>query len=135
MTETNLIKFAAITKSRKSAMEFLCNRFKKFDKRILCTYCKHDEYYVQTRERLRCTKCRKDYRPLNNTYFRRVKISFQKWLILIKLSKLGVSANKATEESGVSYPAAHSAFDCMRFAIVCHLALSDHQLRGEIEAA
>ena len=112
----------------------MCDKFLKMGNRIKCVHCRHEKYYVQSRERLRCAKCKKDYRPFQNTPLGSIKISFQKWLVLIKLFKLCISANEAAKEAGVSYPTALAAYDCMRMAIVKHMAKSDSQLRGEIEA-
>lgn len=134
MPETNIIKFAEIIQNRNSATKFLCDKFLKMGNRIKCVHCRHEKYYVQSRERLRCAKCKKDYRPFQNTPLGSIKISFQKWLVLIKLFKLCISANEAAKEAGVSYPTALAAYDCMRMAIVKHMAKSDSQLRGEIEA-
>ena len=53
---------------------------------------------------------------------------------MIKLFKLCISANAAAKEAGASYPTALAAYDCMRMTIVKHMAKSDSQLRGEIEA-
>lgn len=134
MTKTNIIKFASIIQSRNSATKFLCDRFIKLGNEIRCTHCDHKEYYVQTRERLRCAKCKKDYRPFQDTALGSIKIDFQKWLALIELFKLCISANEAAKEAEVSYPTALAAYDCMRMAIVKHMARTDSQLRGEIEA-
>lgn len=134
MTKTNIIKFASIIQSRNSATKFLCDRFIKLGNEIRCTHRDHKEYYVQTRERLRCAKCKKDYRPFQDTALGSIKIDFQKWLALIELFKLCISANEAAKEAEVSYPTALAAYDCMRMAIVKHMARTDSQLRGEIEA-
>ena len=134
MPETNIIKFAAIIQNRNSATKFLCDKFVKQGNQLHCIRCGHKKYYIQSRERLRCAKCRKDYRPFQNTVLGSIRIDFQKWLVLIKLFKLCISANEAARETGVSYPTALAAYDCMRRAIVKHMAKSDSQLKGEIEA-
>lgn len=50
-----------------------------------------------------------------------------------QLFDLGISARMAAREADVSYPAALNAFDCIRYAILYHLAEADKQLKGEIE--
>ncbi|MFN3654220.1 MAG: IS1595 family transposase [Candidatus Nitrosotenuis sp.] len=86
------------------------------------------------RGRVRCHKCRADYNPFSNTWLATVSIPYNKWLSLIKLFDLGISARRAAKEAGVSYPAALKAFDTIRYSILHQLARSDAALRGEIEA-
>jgi len=87
-----------------------------------------------TKGYLRCVGCKSDYNPFKDTWLDIVKIDHVKWLSLIKLFDLGISARMAARETSVSYPTALNAFDCIRYAILYHLAETDHQLKGEIEA-
>ena len=63
-----------------------------------------------------------------------INIDYSKWLVLIKLFDLGISARLATTEADVSYPTALNAFDCIRYSILYHLARTNKKLKGEIEA-
>ena len=83
---------------------------------------------------MRCQDCKIDYRPFWNTRLDIINIDFVKWLALIKLFDLGISARRAAREAGVSYPTALHAFDCMRYSILHELAKTDKILKGEIEA-
>ena len=87
-----------------------------------------------TKGYLRCVGCKSDYNPFKDTWLDIVKIDHVKWLALIKLFDLGISARMAARETSVSYPTALNAFDCIRYAILYRLAETDHQLKGEIEA-
>ena len=84
--------------------------------------------------KLRCSKCKKDYKPFPNSQFNLINIDYSKWLALIKLFDLGISARRAASEAGVSYPTALNCFDIIRFAILAELAKTDSVLKGEIEA-
>jgi len=87
-----------------------------------------------TKGNLRCSKCKLDYNPFKNTWLNIIKIDYTKWLALIKLFDLEISARRAAKETRVSYPTALHAFDCMRYSILYHLAGTDKKLKGEIEA-
>lgn len=83
---------------------------------------------------LRCVDCKSDYNPFKDTWLNVVKIDHVKWLSLIKLFDLGISARQAAREVSVSYPTALNAFDSIRYAILYSLAKTDDILKGEIEA-
>ena len=71
-----------------------------------------------SRGNLRCNKCRTNYKPFSNTQLSKINIDYSKWLVLIKLFDLGISARKATVEDDVSYPTALHSFDTIRFSIL-----------------
>lgn len=90
---------------------------------------------MKSRRRLRCKTCRKDFKPFfANSKFQLVKLPYSKWLALIKLFELSVSARVASEQAQTSYKTALKAFDVIRFSILAQLAEDDDVLRGEIEA-
>jgi transposase len=86
-----------------------------------------------SRQRLRCKICGKDFSPLKSTKFSEIRISASRWLILIKLFELSVSARKASVEMNMSYKTTLKSFDLLRKAIAEELAKSDEILKGEIE--
>ncbi len=91
-------------------------------------------YYIISRGNLRCKDCKIDYKPFTGTWIDIINIDYSKWLVLIKLFDLGISARRASTEADVSYPTALNAFDCIRYSILYHLAKTDKKLKGEIEA-
>lgn len=117
--------------NEKSVVEFLYKR-KKFIDSITCPFCGKKRFYMMDRKRIRCKKCKKDHDFLKDTYFGNLRIGYSKWLMLIKLFELEVSARKAGIQLGLSYPAVHKAFDTIRHSITHKLV--DKELRGEIEA-
>jgi transposase len=86
-----------------------------------------------TKGYLRCVDCKSDYNPFKDTWLSTVKIDHVKWLVLIKLFDLGISARQSAREASISYPTALHVFDCIRYSILHRLADTDKQLKGEIE--
>ena len=86
-----------------------------------------------TRQRIRCARCGYDFKPLNGTSFSAIKISASKWLSLIKLFELSVSARRASVEAKLSYNTALRAFDIIRLSILHDSIAHGAELKGEIE--
>ena len=87
-----------------------------------------------SRGNLRCSKCKTNYKPFSDTQFSKINIDYSKWLVLIKLFDLGISARRAAKEVDVSYPTALHSFDVMRFSILDEQSKTDDVLKGQIEA-
>lgn len=104
-------------------------------KNITCKFCKSKQIYImKSRNQLRCKICKKDFKPFTNSKFPLVKISYSKWLALIKLFELSLSAKTASKQMQLDYKTTLKAFDTLRFSILEELAKSDRVLKGEIEA-
>ncbi len=129
MNGMNLIELGRITSEEGESFRYLCNKFKD----LSCPNCEQQVYYVMSRQRLRCKLCGKDFSPLKSTKFSEIKISASRWLILIKLFELSVSARKASVEMNMSYKTTLKAFDILREAIAEELSKCDDILKGEIE--
>lgn len=89
---------------------------------------------MKSRRQFRCQECKKDFKPFAHSKFHLVKIPYSKWLALVKLFELSVSALVASEQSQTSYKTTLKAFDVIRLSILDELAKTDDVLRGEIEA-
>ena len=87
-----------------------------------------------SRGNLRCSKCRTDYKPFSDTQIDKINIDYSKWLALIKLFDLGISARRAAREVDISYPTALHCFDAVRFSIIQEQSRADDALKGKIEA-
>ena len=129
MNSMNLIELGRITSDERESFRYLCNKFKD----LSCPNCGQHEYYFMSRQRLRCKICGNDSIPLKSTKFSEIKISASRWLILIKLFELSVSARKASVEMNMSYKTTLKAFDILRKAIAEELSKCDDILKGEIE--
>jgi len=133
MTRINLLELSKIVSDKLPSLEFLCKRF-NMDNKICCPNCNSEKYYIMCRGNLRCSKCKTNYKPFSSTQLNKININYSKWLVLIKLFDLGISARKAAAEANVSYPTALHCFDAIRFSILEELAKTDDVLKGEIEA-
>ena len=85
------------------------------------------------RGNLRYNKCRANYKSFSGTSLDEINIDYAKWLLLIKLFGLGVSARKAAAESDVIYPTTLHTFDVMWLSILESQARTDDALNGQIE--
>ncbi|MDE1765555.1 MAG: IS1595 family transposase [Thaumarchaeota archaeon] len=101
---------------------------------VHCPFCNYTKFYLMGRKRIRCRRCRKDHDFLKPTWFGRLRISYAKWLLLIKLFEVGTSARTASSQAGIGYPAALKSYDIMRISILHQLARQKRILRGQIEA-
>jgi transposase len=119
--------------NERDTVEYLFKK-KNSNDTVHCPFCNHTKFYLMGRKRIRCRKCRKDHDFLKSTWFGRLRISYAKWLLLIKLFEVGTSARTASSQTGMGYPAALKSYDIIRMSILRHLAKSDHALKGEIEA-
>jgi len=121
-----------IISDEKESLEFLRSRY---NKRIHCPFCKSRQIYIMgSRRQFRCRKCKKDFKPFAHSRFQLVKIPYSKWLALVKLFELSVSALVASEQTRTSYKTTLKAFGIIRLSILEELAKTDDVLRGEIEA-
>jgi transposase len=129
MNNMNLIELGRIVSDDSLSFQYLCNKIKD----LSCPNCSEHIYYFMSRQRLRCKICENDFRPLKATKFAEIKISSSRWLMLIKLFELSVSARKASVELNLSYKTTLKAFDLLRKSIVEELSKCDKILKGEIE--
>ncbi len=129
MNGMDLIELGKITSDEMESFKYLCKNVKD----LSCPNCGSIEFYFMTRQRLRCCDCGKDFRPLSNTRLSEIKIKASKWLILIKLFELSISARKASEEANLSYKVTLKAFDMIRMSIMDALFKHNNLFKGEIE--
>jgi transposase len=129
MNIMNLIELVEITSDERLSFQYLCNKFRD----LSCPNCSCQVHYFMSRQRLRCKICGNDFSPLKSTRFFEIKISASKWLMLIKLFELSISARKASIEMGISYKTTLKAYDLLRKAIAEELSKRNEILKGEIE--
>lgn len=129
MNGMNLIELGKLVSDEKKSLQYLYNKMKD----LSCPSCGQRELYFMSRKRLRCNECGCDFRPLNGTNFSTIKISASKWLSLIKLFELSVSARKASAEAKLSYNTTLKAFDIIRLSILHDSITHGDEFKGEIE--
>ncbi|MDI6720593.1 MAG: IS1595 family transposase [Methanomicrobiales archaeon] len=130
MNHVDLMTLGRIVSDERRCFEYLLRQLPDYS----CPYCHSPDYYIMSRQRVRCKRCRKDTQPLSETRFSLLKIPCSTWLILLKLFELSISALKAEKEAGISYKTALKGYDIIRHAIVENLAENDELLKGEGEA-
>ena len=128
MAGMDFIGLAKIVSDEDLSFKFLCGRLGG----LCCPDCGGRDFYVMSRRRFRCKKCRGDFRPLAATWFSCLNLSCSQWLSMVKLFELSVSAKKAAEQLSISYNTALRGFDVIRRAIVNELAGDDKVLKGGV---
>ena len=115
----DLILLIITTHDELSAIKYLES---KFSQSILCKFRKNKQFYtMKNRGRLRCRSCKKDFNPFEKSAFSSIKISYLKWLTLIKLFEISGVAKVAAEQAQVDYKIALKAFDIFRHLILDNL--------------
>jgi transposase len=99
-----------------------------------CIRCKSRKIYRVRRDRYRCSQCGYEFSDLTGRWINKVKLPLREWLRLVKLFELEISARKASQQSGISYPTVHKAFHLIRQSITAHSGNGDSFPDGEIEA-
>lgn len=80
-------------------------------------------YRVEGGKRRRCGTCGHTFSLVSGRWLSRVKIPFSKWLWIVKLYEMEMTAKRIAEETGVSYPSVLKAVDAIRSSI---LTATDH---------
>jgi transposase len=99
-----------------------------------CIRCKTRKIYRVRRDRYRCSQCGYEFSDFTGRWINKVKLPLRNWLRLIKLFELEISARKASQQLGTSYPTVHKAFHLIWQSITAHSGNGDSFLDGEIEA-
>lgn len=121
-----------ISFSEQSALRFFQSYCWSEDK-IFCPRCFHERIYLLRTDRYRCGACGLSFSDFTGRWLGRMNLSAVQWLWVIKLFEIGVSARKAAQEIGISYPSALKAFNLLRTCIVAHGPDAQVLLGGEVE--
>jgi transposase len=84
-------------------------------------------------KRYRCKRCGYRFHDFTGRWINKLNISFKKWLWIIKLFELEVSARKIAQQVQLSYPTVLKAVTLIRIAIVANAKDAHDLLNGEIE--
>lgn len=121
--------FDMIISDEKRSFDYLLSRLGK----IKCSSCSCNQYYILSRKRIRCRRCRTDYNPLFGSRFSTINLPYSKWLALIKLFELSVSARSSSLQTGLSYKTVLSSFHIIRRAIFEEMTSNDNVFDDEID--
>jgi transposase len=126
-----------------NTFEYLCkteNRARLYFKKkcwkkrnVFCITCRSYKTYRISDKRYRCKRCGYKFHDFTGKWLNRVKISYKKWLWIIKLFELDVSARKIAQQVQLSYPTVLKAVTIIRVAIVANSKDAQDLLNGEIE--
>lgn len=127
----NLETFEFITKSENRARLFLRKKCCK-NRRVFCTACRSYKIYRIPDKRYRCKRCGFRFHDFTGRWINELKISFKKWLWIIKFFEVELSARKIAQQVGLSYPTVLKAVTIIRLAILATQD-TDSFFKGEIE--
>lgn len=103
------------------------------NRHVFCTTCRSYKIYRIPDKRYRCKRCGYRFHDFTGRWINKLNISFKKWLWIIKLFELEVSARKITQQVQLSYPTVLKAVTLIRIAIVANAKDAQDLLNGEIE--
>jgi len=110
--------------------------FKKYcwkKRHVFCTTCRSYKIYRIADKRYRCKCCGYKFHDFSGRWINKLNISFKKWLWIIKLFELEVSARKIAQQVELSYPTVLKAVTIIRIALVAHTNDAKDLLNGEVE--
>lgn len=100
---------------------------------VFCTRCKSYKVYRIQGKRYRCRRCKYKFHDFTGRWLNKLNIPYKKWLWIIKLFELEVSARKIAQQVKLSYPTVLKAATIIRIAIVANVRDAQDLLNGEIE--
>lgn len=110
--------------------------FKKFcwkNSHVFCIACRNYKTYKIPNKRYRCKRCGYKFHDFTGRWINKVRISYKKWLWIIKLFELEVSARKIAQQVQLSYPTVLKAVTIIRIALVANTKDAKDLFNGEIE--
>lgn len=99
---------------------------------VFCTRCKSRKIYRIKAKKYRCKRCKYSFHDFSNRWIQRLRISYKKWLWIIKFFEVELSARKIAQQVGLSYPTVLRAVTVLRMAMVAE-QVEEGFFKGEIE--
>jgi transposase len=128
----NIVDIAELLVNERKAKKYI-EKLARQNARIVCPFCRFRKHYKVRRGYFMCARCLKEYTPFTGTIFAGTKLPFTKWIGLIKLFELGLSARHASIELSINYRTALKVFHLIRHALVYSAQKIDEELTGEVE--
>jgi len=110
--------------------------FKKYcwkKRNVFCITCRSYKIYRIAGKKYRCKRCGYKFHDFSGRWLNKLNISFKKWLWIIKLFELEVSARKIAQQVELSYPTVLRAVTIIRVAIAADSKDAKDLFNGEIE--
>lgn len=100
---------------------------------VFCITCRSYKIYRIAGKKYRCKRCGYKFHDFSGRWLNKLNISFKKWLWIIKLFELEVSARKIAQQVQLSYPTVLRAVTIIRIAIAADSKDAKDLFNGEIE--
>jgi len=120
----NMMEFGKLVISESSAMRYV-EKVCDVNSPATCPRCVESlsVYRVENGKRRRCGSCGHTFNVVSARWMGKVKIPFVKWLWIVKLYEMEMTARKISEEIDISYPTVLKAVNTIRssiFAVTGH---------------
>lgn len=115
----NVMEFRIVVRSESSALKYV-EKVCGSDGGFACPRCveKLSLYRIEEGRRRRCGACSHTFSLVSGRWMGRVKIPFVKWLWIVKLYELEMTARTISEEIDISYPTVLKAVNTIRSSIL-----------------
>jgi transposase len=124
--------FETLIKQENAARLFLIRSCWKNYRRF-CIKCRNYKIYRIVGKKYRCKRCGYTFHDFIGRWINKVKISCKKWLWIIKLFELELSARKISQQVGLSYPTVLKALNTIRMAILANNSENKELLKGKVD--
>lgn len=124
--------FESLCKTENKARLFFKKKCWK-KRNVFCITCRSYKIYRIAGKKYRCKRCGYKFHDFSGRWLKKLNISFKKWLWIIKLFELEVSAMKIAQQVGLSYPTVLRAVTIIRIAIAADSKDAKDLFNGEIE--
>lgn len=124
--------FESLVRSENKARQFFMKLCWKNYRRF-CIRCKNHKVYRLSGKRYRCSRCKYNFTDFTGRWINRLRICYKKWLWILKLFELEISARRIAQQVELSYPTVLKAVHLIRMAIISADKRSQDLLKGEVE--
>lgn len=126
-----LLELSGILTDEEASYAYLLQRLLKMGM-LRCGKCDFDNFYVLSRSRLKCRRCRREFRPLVATAFSALNVPLSTWLCMVNHFVAEVPAREAARRCNLNYKTGLRAYALIRQAILgpwLHDAADDDQAK------
>jgi transposase-like protein len=112
-----LLELSGILTDEEAAYAYLLQRLQKMGM-LRCGKCDFDSFYVLSRSRLKCRRCRWEFRPLVATAFSVLNVPLSTWLSIVNYWVAEVPARQAAARCNLNYKTGLRAYTLIRHAVL-----------------
>jgi len=126
--DSKLLKLSKIFSNEEASFSYILRKLKQ-RQCLSCVNCGYEDFYLLSRNRLKCKKCRKEFRPLADTKFALLHIPCTSWLSIIRMFAVGYTTKYISKEVGLCYKTTLKAVHILQEAILEVLSYQDPYLK------